>query len=60
MSYSVQEMQSPCADNVVREDDIILMEAPDAYGVMSFPRASMSAHQFHVSRWDQAANFTNT
>ena len=41
------------------EDDIILREGPEAYGVIYLPCASMSAHQLNFRWWDKAIGCTN-
>ena len=46
MTQSFHDMQPAFDEHMVCEDDILLGEGPDAQGVMSLRRASLSAHHF--------------
>ena len=48
MSQFFQKVQPPCDDHVVREDGVLLMEGPEAYGVIYLPRASSYTHIFRI------------
>ena len=52
VSQYFQKVQPPCTENVVSEDEVLLREGPDAYGLISLPCASVSTDQFYVRWWD--------
>ena len=60
VSQSVQKVQPPCVEHVLREDEILLRTGPEAYVFISNPRSFVSVHQCHVCWWDQEIGFPNT
>ena len=60
MYQYLHKVQSPCAEYVVHEGEVLLREGPGVYVVISPPRVSVSAHQFRVHWWYQSVDGTNT
>ena len=54
MFQSIQQVQTPCAENVVREDEVFLWEDPEVLEIIFLPHDSVSAHQLHVLWWEKA------
>ena len=59
ISQSVHKVQTPCSGHVVLEDEVILRESHEAYGVISLPRESVFAHQFYIRWWCQSVFSTS-